>query len=664
MCACLTERSSDVMKRIFAVIAAAAAAFQMTAAGAEGYVSFSGYVPAGYSGKWLTCMTVKNGSDTAALNPDNVGWIGQERIAGDGSYRISIPASQFGGDYELLSAIPLFKGIYVSELTGSDTADGTVGAPLKTLTAALAAAEDGDTIVLTDMVSVPKNVVWCTDKAVTLTGKNPRTGEITGGLDLTPTTSMRIRSEAVFENMIFKTIEAPKIENSANKLFACGNRLVMGEGLSMTNPIDIFGGNTINNSANGTELIINSGTYRRIYGGGENSPTYGDTHITITGMNSGYSANDISTAYYDSRIFGGGKNSGSVTEGSTYINFCGGTAAYIVGASSASSVSGDTHIFISGGRVMNVYGGSADKTSVHSGNSYIEMTGGTAESLFGGSMSIGFTGNTSVRVTGGEILRRIYGGCHNEFDGSWKSDYSVSGTTAVIIGPKAKLVTGGDLSWDNRANSGIFGGSRTASNPEGETGILIFEQDAYSVHSDKIGEKGSFYVSHLLSHHDYLIRAGAGGTVSSAGGTDIRISAEPGKAAVVNGAKLLGGAFTLSGAETEIVFENGYTIIGADSEKSGSAASVNTDVAVGDPTQLTGAQVIIAAIYDSENRFAALETAELDESGNNNLSFNLPELDGSFRVRLFVWDSKGLRPLGMGCSFILGEGFSVGNTLN
>lgn len=663
MFVCLTERSSDMMKRIFAVIAAAAAAFQLTAA-AEDYISFYGHAPVGYSGKWLTCMTVKNGSDTASLNPDNVGWIGQERIAEDGSYRISIPASQFSGDFELLSGIPLKNEIFVSELTGSDLADGSAAAPLKTLTAALAAASEGDIIVLTDMVSVPKNVVWCTDKAVTLTGKNPATGKITGGLDLTATISMRVCSSAVFENMTFNTIEAPTINDSANKIFACGNRLVMGEGLSMTNPIDIFGGNTINNSANGTDLTINSGTYRRIYGGGENSPTYGDTHITITGMNSGYSANDSSTAYYDSRIFGGGKNSGSGIEGSTYINFSGGTAAYIVGASSASSVSGDTHICISGGRVMNVYGGTGDKTTVHSGNSYIEMTGGTAESLYGGSMSIGFSGNTSVRVTGGEILRRIYGGCYNDFDGSWKSDYSVSGTTAVIIGPEAELVTGGDLSWDNKANSGIFGGSRTASNPEGETGILIFEQDAYSVHGDKIGEKGSFYVSYLLSHHDYLIRAGAGGTVSSAGGTDIRISAQPGKAAVVNGVKLLGGAFTLSGAETEIVFENGYTIIGADSEKSGSAASVNTEVAVGSPSELTGAQIIIAAVYDSENRFAALKTAELDESGSNNLSINLPELDGSFRVRLFVWDSKGLRPLGMGCSFILGEGFSVGNSLN
>lgn len=647
------------MKKIISAVIAAAAAFQMTVAGAEGYVSFSGRVPDGYSGKWLTCMTVKKGAGSETPDSEDIGWIGQERISENGRYSIKIPASQFSGDFELLSSVELANRIYVSESEGSDTADGTEDAPVKTLTAALSIAGDGSVLVLTDMVSVPKNVVWCTEKRVTLTGKNPVTGEITGGLDLTGTISMRILSEAVFENMTLKTLATSSISETANKLFACGNRLVMGEGLTMTNPIDIFGGNSVNNSANGTELIINSGTYRRVYGGGENSPTNGDTHITITDMNAGYSANDDSAKYYDSRIYGGGKNSGSDINGSTYINFCGGTVAYVIGCSSASPVTGDTHISISGGRVMNVFGGNVDASNVdivYSGNSYIEMTGGMVESIFGGSKIKNFVGNTSVKVTGGEILRRVYGGCYNDFEGSWEGDCYVSGRTAVTIGPDARLITGGDLSWSNKANSGIFGGSRTKANHDEETGILIFEKDAYNVHGNKIGEKGDFYVSYLLSHHDYLVRAGAGGTVSPENVSDVRIIPDDGKAAVVNGVKVFGGLFTLSSKETEIVFENGYTITGAAGEISGGRAFINAGVAVGDASELTGVQVIIAAIYDSAGKFIGASVSEISGSENKNLDIKLPETEESFNVRLFIWDKNELKPLGMSYSFILGEG--------
>ncbi|MBP3360662.1 MAG: hypothetical protein J6N52_07415 [Clostridia bacterium] len=644
------------MKRVLSAVIAAALVFQMAVAGAEGYISFSGQAPAGYSGKWLTCMTVKNGADTETPAAEDIGWIGQERISKNGSYSIKIPASQFGGEFELLSSIAFVNKIYVSELQGSDTANGGEQTPVKTLNAALARAGEGDTIVLTDMVSVPKNMVWRTDKKVTLTGKNPVTGQITGGLNLTGTVSLRILSEAVFENMTLETLKTNSISENANKLFACGNRIVMGEGLTMTNPIDIFGGNTINNSANGTELTIMSGLYRRIFGGGENSPTYGDTHVTIKNMNVGMSANDSSKAYYDSRIYGGGKNPGSDVDGSSYINFLGGTAAYISGCSSASSLSGDTHIFVSGGRVMNIYGGSVDEKTVHSGNTYIEMTGGTAESIFGGSSRIGFKGNTFIRVCGGEILRRIYGGCYNDYDGGWGSDHFVTGSCAVVIGPEARLITKGDLSVFNTMNSGIFGGSRAAANHGEETGILIFENDAYKAHGDKIGEQSGYFANALLSHHDYLVRAGAGGRVVPENKSDIRIIPDAGKAAVANGVKQYGGLYTLSGMETEIVFEDGYTITGALSEKSGDKAVINAEVVAGNPAGLNGMQVIIAAVYDSAGRFAGAAVSEITENGSKDLNIKLPETGESFNVRLFIWDKNELKPLGTGCSFILGEG--------
>ncbi|UKI37475.1 MAG: hypothetical protein L6V93_04900 [Clostridiales bacterium] len=78
------------------------------------------------------------------------------------------------------------------------------------------------------------------------------------------------------------------------------------------------------------------------------------------------------------------------------------------------------------------------KKTVHNGNSRISIEGGTAESVFGGSYCADFIGNTDVSVMDGEILRRIYGGCYNDWTGSWKGDCSVSGTAGVTVGKNAK----------------------------------------------------------------------------------------------------------------------------------------------------------------------------------------------------------------------------------
>lgn len=75
----------------------------------------------------------------------------------------------------------------------------------------------------------------------------------------------------------------------------------------MDNPIDVFGGHSINHTVESTDVTVKSGIYRRIYGGGEQSAVTGDTHIKIYGMNEKFSANDDDSNYYKSWISGGGK---------------------------------------------------------------------------------------------------------------------------------------------------------------------------------------------------------------------------------------------------------------------------------------------------------------------------------------------------------------------
>ena len=299
--------------------------------------------------------------------------------------------------------------------------------------------------------------------------------------------------------------------------------------------------------------------YRRIYGGGWNSPVNGDTHVVIGGtVNSEYSVEDSSADYYDSRVFGGGVNSGSEVAGKTYITIKDNAAvAYVVGGGSGSGADikgGGTHISIEGGRVMNVYGGTVDKTTVYEGDTSINMSGGSVEGIFGGSMSQAMTGNTRITVSGGQVTRRIFGGCYNDWTGSWKSDFHVNGTTAVWIGGAANLITSEGLSSGNKANSGIFAASRAANNVTTETSYLIFADGTYDKWKEKIGDTTGWNA--FQPHYDYLVKAGNGGTATLNDNTAgaLNLTAEENKAAFCNGQQTENGIYKIKDTETTIEF--------------------------------------------------------------------------------------------------------------
>ena len=392
-------------------------------------------------GKWLTAMVLSNNDTAVDPIPENITYITQEKIKSDGSFSLKLPIMQETDTFR--SNLPINadtgKYFYVSSMNGSSDGTGSAASPVNTMQKAFELVEDGDTIVLLDTVRVSS---WDTSKSLTVTGQNPITGVTEGGIDLTEIVSLRICGPVKFEKLKFVTKAAASMDEKANRIFACGNSLVMGEGLTMTEPIDILGGNSIGNTAESTDLTLLSGRYRRIYGGGWNSPVNGDTHIVIGGtVNSEYSVEDSSQNYYDSRVFGGGVYSGSEVAGETYITIKDNAAiAYVVGGGSGKGTDikgGATHISIDGGRVMNVYGGTVDKTTVYEGDTYINMSGGSVEGIFGGSMSQTMTGNTRIAVSGGQVTRRIYGGCYNDWSGSWNSNFHVDGTTAVWVGGDA-----------------------------------------------------------------------------------------------------------------------------------------------------------------------------------------------------------------------------------
>lgn len=641
-------------KKIIAAVTAAGILSAAVSASAAEVVTFTGRVNKTNGTRWITAMTLKSGADVFSPAFTDIGWINQVSVDDNGRYSISVPLAQLNGEYELRGNTEIKNYVYVSEQNGASDGDGSEESPVSTISEALAIAGDDNVIVLKDIVTIPKNTQLKSDKSnITITGKDPVTNQITGGMNLLNTISMHIKFPVVLENMTLETLATESIDENANKIFACGYSVTFGEGLTMTNPIDVFGGNSINNTVENTDITIKSGTYRRIYGGGEMSPVTGNTNVTVYGMNSGYSAEDDDAAYYDSRILGGGRNSGADVGGDTNITFKGGTVAYIAGGGSVAAVGGNTHISISGGRIMNVYGGTVDKTTVHNGDSYITMNGGTAEALFGGSYISNFEGNTHITVSGGEILRRIYGGCYNDFDGSWKSDYYVKGTIGVVIGNGAHLVTGTGLSYGNKMNSGIFGGSRGASNHSDEEAVLAFVNGSYTDYGSLIGEQGSVFVSSLKSHHDYLVKAGIGGEVNITAGKNINIIPGKGKKANINGNGFFGGEYTLADTVTEIEFEDGITVDNYTPEATAAGADITAGVTVGEQYAMDGNEKIVAAVYDGEGRLKGTSLAELTESGNYNISVDFDNTGETYTICLYVWDMSGLKPLGNACRFTL-----------
>ena len=120
-------------------------------------------------------------------------------------------------------------------------------------------------------------------------------------------------------------------------------------------------------------------------------------------------------------------------------------------------------------------------------------------------------GNTDVRILGGDVTRRIYGGCYNNYNGTWADElYSVTGKTNVTIGSDATLSLNKD---DDNALCAI---SRYKSTMVDEYGTLIFNDDSYDEFGSKI-QGFALLVTNQQAYH-YLIDSSVGGSVYMEGG--------------------------------------------------------------------------------------------------------------------------------------------------
>lgn len=301
-------------------------------------------------------------------------------------------------------------------------------------------------------------------------GIHGKTVTITGGtLDFSSFNSVTLGDHITFDNITLTFTEDIH-------LYANGYKVTMGEGVTMTNPIKIFGGKNGGTAAS-TDLTLRGGEYSEIYGGSYNGNIIGDTHLYVGGnTNASVNAANHSGA---ACVFDGNYISSGHTQaigGTAYTEFSDSAKAnYIFGANNGNGM---------------IYGGVN-----------MEISGGSAMSIYGASRNGGYSGDVKLEISGGTITRRVYGGCYNEYDGSWKHSRYVVGEIVLT------LHSGANITFSQNIDRSLYAHSRHATVSDTEVSHLVFaDSTAYSNYKNKVKAQDSAMKSIMsgVSAADYV----------------------------------------------------------------------------------------------------------------------------------------------------------------
>lgn len=217
---------------------------------------------------------------------------------------------------------------------------------------------------------------------------------------------------------------------------ANGNPITIGEvPYTWASNSEIFGG-SVSGILDSTNMTIgkNANLFTNSYGGSETGDITGESKITYNG-NPNIDFTSAKSGYQIYNLYGGNKGNGTV--GSTRVDMNSGwVRGWIVGGSTAGTITGDSIVNVTGGLVGStvdgyssgqgeVYGG-AGGTAILNGNTYVTISGNKFVSgeykpgdavtiirqhVLGGPFTGGtVNGNTNVNITGGSILGQVNGG--------------------------------------------------------------------------------------------------------------------------------------------------------------------------------------------------------------------------------------------------------------
>ena len=144
----------------------------------------------------------------------------------------------------------------------------------------------------------------------------------------------------------------------------------------------VFGGAYGNNYVIPTSNVyVRGGTVNgSVYGGSNSNGTVGTegVHLATVNMSDGETTN----------VFGGGLGESTNMANGTIVNISGGLINNnVYGGGEEGTVNGDTHVNVSGGTMIDVFGagkGSNTSTAQVSGHTYVNVTGGTVTNVYGG----------------------------------------------------------------------------------------------------------------------------------------------------------------------------------------------------------------------------------------------------------------------------------------
>ena len=399
-------------------------------------------------------------------------------------------------------AVKVFEdGCFRNEVYVSSSVDGaanlpycgTESRPYASLDYALARVEDGGTVHVKGELKVASDATWNKHgKTVTITGD----GE--GTLDFS-TQSSRLN---IRDNVTFTALDL----RFKQYVFCNGYHVKVASDVNVLNSatgddkLYIYGGAQTASVAK-TYLVLHAGSYNIIYGGGHdtNAHVTGDTYVELgAGVNPDAQYTDHEKRNY--LVFGGCRK-GTVNGDTKVVVREGAKVEHLYGGGNQSStiVEGSTHVEFEG-NAYSVYGGSFEGTN---GNTSVKMTGGIAYQVFGGCEKNSMTGNTDVQILGGDVFRRIYGGCYNNWEVTWKTSQKVMGQTSVTVGTNVSL--------NSDTDQLLCAFSRYEGVVSGETGVVVLRNGLHDGLSSKIKN----FIGNDAYH--YLVSATVGGTVSQEG---------------------------------------------------------------------------------------------------------------------------------------------------
>lgn len=214
----------------------------------------------------------------------------------------------------------------------------------------------------------------------------------------------------------------------------------------------VFGGSNINGTNNGT-IIVNVGktytsTLYGVYGGGNQADittvtpevkVYLLANANVTNaFNGGKAADLIASGENDKtraiylqggtvqNIYGGSDSSGTVTVSNVYIES--GNATNVYGGNNLGGTTTTTKVSITNGTIGNVYGGGNQAIST---TTNVTTTGGAITNIFGGGNNAGVE-NANVTTNGGNI-GTVFGGSNASGDVTASFVTTNDGTTASTI---------------------------------------------------------------------------------------------------------------------------------------------------------------------------------------------------------------------------------------